>query len=371
MAALPLRKAQGGAPPRRGNPRGCPHQRRNPEQQRTIIAHRFNHSRQSSTSLFTLPTTVVLLTNGVNDGSHHRIAAPTGADKTNQGLKAAGRKRRKAEARNRSGELSAFEEGGARLAPRRNDPWRRPASGNQPDERLEGTVRSERGNRVWSRRESAAYAAIRASRYLDHPPAGNDPLPLSKGRFRGGFDEAPSKGQANARRSGRRLPSIATRERLQLEPEYKRAMEKGQALPASLPFDSDGKKARRPGSWPAVWRRGRCSGTWKGSGPARKSAAMRSRRRQPTIPSDAQAGTKLSPFGSAKVSPARGGNVQRTKGARTHVGATLVAALPLRFSARGTRRAQRDAGGCPAITPVCAQTRSHKRQRIHPPNPLA
>ena len=102
---------------------------------------------------------------------------------------------------------------------RRNGLWRRTAPDPESGERPLAYVRSESSNKPRSRR------SIDASQY--EPDVG---IPTPKGRV-------------SVRECGRRLPSIATRGRLQSGPGRNRAMEGGATLATS------------PTSDPPVWRR--------------------------------------------------------------------------------------------------------------------
>ena len=107
---------------------------------------------------------------------------------------------------------------------------RRTAPDPESGERPLAYVRSESSNKSRSRR------SIDASQ---HEPDGHL-LPFAQ---RGGPQGVPSKGRVSVRECGRRLPSIATRGRLQREPGRNRAMEDGENIVPA------------PTSDPPVWRR--------------------------------------------------------------------------------------------------------------------
>ena len=120
---------------------------------------------------------------------------------------------------------------------RRNGLWRRTAPDRESGERPLAYVRSESSNKSRSRR------SIDASQ---HEPAGI-PSPSHREGDASKRSDArrgcPAKGRVSVRECGRRLPSIATRERLQSGPGRNRAMEGGATLVPSPPSD------------PSVWRR--------------------------------------------------------------------------------------------------------------------
>ena len=113
---------------------------------------------------------------------------------------------------------------------RRNGLRRRTAPDPESGERPLVYVRSESSNKSRSRRSIDA---------PQHEPDGHL-LPFAP---RGGPQGVPSKGRVSVRECGRRLPSIATRGRLQSGPGRNRAMEGGATLVPS------------PTSDPSVWRR--------------------------------------------------------------------------------------------------------------------
>ena len=125
--------------------------------------------------------------------------------------------------------------GSASLRP--NSLRRRTAPDPESGERPLAYVRSESSNKSRSRR------SIDASQ---HEPAGK-PSPSRSVRGREQAKRArrgcPAKGRVSVRECGRRLPSIATRGRLQSGPGRNRAIEDGATLVAA------------PTSDPSVWRR--------------------------------------------------------------------------------------------------------------------
>ena len=114
---------------------------------------------------------------------------------------------------------------------RPNGLWRRTAPDPESGERPLAYVRSESSNKSRSRR------SIDASQ---HEPD-NHPFPLRQRAMKRG--SRLSKGRVSVRECGRRLPSIATRGRLQSEPGRNRAMEDGE------------NPVPTPTSDPPVWRR--------------------------------------------------------------------------------------------------------------------
>ena len=120
---------------------------------------------------------------------------------------------------------------------RRKGLWRRTAPDPESGERPLVYVRSESSNKPRSRRSIDA---------PQHEPAGK-PSPSRSVRGREQAKRArrgcPAKGRVIVRECGRRLPSIATRGRLQSGPGRNRAMESGATL------------ANSPTSDPSVWRR--------------------------------------------------------------------------------------------------------------------
>ena len=113
---------------------------------------------------------------------------------------------------------------------RRNGLWRRTAPDPESGERPFVYVRSESSNKSRSRRSIDA---------PQHEPAGTPSPSHREGKRRG----CPAKGRVSVRECGRRLPSIATRGRLQSGPGRNRAIEDGATLVAA------------PTSDPSVWRR--------------------------------------------------------------------------------------------------------------------
>ena len=114
---------------------------------------------------------------------------------------------------------------------RPNGLWRRTAPDRESGERPLAYVRSESSNKSRSRRG------------IDAPQHEPDihPFPLRQCARKKG--SRLSKGRVSVRECGRRLPSIATRGRLQREPGRNRAMEDGENPVPTPPSD------------PPVWRR--------------------------------------------------------------------------------------------------------------------
>ena len=125
----------------------------------------------------------------------------------------------------------AAERGGAALRP--SVPWRRPASGREPDVKQSGSVMKRDTDQFPVAAWHHSCVAARASEQ-------RSALPHKERRA----ERREAKDRVGARESGRRRPSIATRARLQREAVESSAMEGGET-PSST-----------PSSGPVVWRHG-------------------------------------------------------------------------------------------------------------------